>query len=78
MNIVSPAIAIRNRLQALKTQALDNYRQHRSRPDSLLVALRKHTDQAMKEMAASFPLPAAPACAPSEDMPRRTVSLFGY
>ncbi len=57
MNIVSPAIAIRNRLQALKTQALDNYRQHRSRPDSLLVALRKHTDQAMKEMAASFPLP---------------------
>ena len=27
MNTVSPAIAIRNRLQVLKTQALDNYRQ---------------------------------------------------
>ncbi|WP_193086887.1 [protein-PII] uridylyltransferase [Advenella sp. FME57] len=64
MNTVSPATAIRNRLQAQKTQAVDNYRQHRSRPDSLLAALRKHTDQAMKELAASFPLPAgASLCA---------------
>ncbi|MGO1768200.1 MAG: nucleotidyltransferase domain-containing protein, partial [Advenella sp.] len=59
MNTASPAIAIRNRLQEQKTLALENYRQHRSRPDSLLTALRKHTDQAMKELAASFPLPAA-------------------
>ena len=64
MNTASPAIAIRNRLHEQKTLALENYQQHRSRPDSLLAALRKHTDQAMKELVGSFPLPAgASLCA---------------
>lgn len=64
MTTVSPAIAIRNRLNEQKALAIENYRQTRSRPDSLLVALRKQADQAMKDLAAGFPLPAgASLCA---------------
>ena len=64
MNTVSPALAIRNRLTEQKALALENYRQTRSRPDSLLVTLRKQADQAMKDLVAHFPLPAgASLCA---------------
>ncbi len=57
MNTVSPAIAIRNRLNEQKAQALEAYRASRGRPDTLLITLRKQADQAMRDLVASFPLP---------------------
>src|SRR3546814_519687 len=51
-----PVSRVRDQLAARKAEATSAFRRH-LRPDTLLTALRRATDQALRELARIYPLP---------------------
>src|SRR5690606_19437359 len=51
-----PASSLRDQLALRKAEAISAFRKH-LRPDTLLTALRRATDQALRELARIHPLP---------------------